>query len=101
MYIRIFNLPFLMVFYRNAWISLNDMSKRDASNHFVQLLNQLCPVFRSYLIAVKFDIEEKERKRKELEEKERRELEVLKRQKEEEEEKNKIEEKQKEYEKQK
>ncbi|KAI2801266.1 Golgi resident protein GCP60 [Blomia tropicalis] len=56
---------------RNAWIALESMSKSDAQLEFIKLLDTLCPLFRPYVIAVKCDLDEKERKRKELKELER------------------------------
>nr|XP_046919685.1 Golgi resident protein GCP60-like isoform X1 [Dermatophagoides farinae] len=62
---------------RNAWISLNTMPANEARQQFFELLDKLCPFFRSYLIAVRCDMEEKERKQKELEELKLRKLEEL------------------------
>ncbi|OTF78393.1 hypothetical protein BLA29_006892 [Euroglyphus maynei] len=86
---------------RNAWISLNTISANEARQKFVQHLDNICPVFRSYLIAVRCDIEEKERKRKESEEMKRKKLEELEKCRVEEEARAKEEEKRQQYEKQK
>lgn len=51
------------------------MSSDEARQQFIQLLDNLCPFFRSYLIAVRCDIEEKQRKQLELEELNRKQLE--------------------------
>lgn len=66
-----------MIENRNAWISLNTMPANEARQQFFELLDKLCPFFRSYLIAVRCDMEEKERKQKELEELKLRKLEEL------------------------
>lgn len=89
---------------RNAWIALDSLSKEEAQQEFIKLLDSLCPIFRPYVMAVKCDIEEKERKQRELEELERRtqvELEELDKRKAEEAQKLLELEKQQKYEKQK
>lgn len=80
------------------------MSPEDAKLNFIDLLNSLCPLFRPFVIAVKCDVEEKERKQIELEELEKRkqlEKEEAERLQMEEEEKRIEEQKRKEYEEQK
>jgi len=57
---------------RNAWINLDALSQAEAQQEFIKLLDSLCPLFRPYVMAVKCDIDEKERKQRELEELERR-----------------------------
>ena len=91
-------------FFRNAWISLDSMSKAEAQQEFIKLLDTLCPLFRPYVIAVKCDQEEKEQKKKEqemMELKKQQELEELERQKAKEELRKTELEKQKKYEEQK
>ncbi|KPM05755.1 hypothetical protein QR98_0042240 [Sarcoptes scabiei] len=89
---------------RNAWISLNNLSSGEARKKFILLLDNLCPMFRTYLTAVRFDLEEKESKKKAEEEIEKNRLEeakLLEQRKVEEELLRKQEEKQKQFEKQK
>lgn len=98
---NIFNLKLLL---RNAWISLNNLSSGEARKKFILLLDNLCPMFRTYLTAVRFDLEEKESKKKAEEEIEKNRLEeakLLEQRKVEEELLRKQEEKQKQFEKQK
>lgn len=71
---------------RQAWQVLGDMSEKDAKIGFINLLNNICPLFRPFVLAHKCHLEEKERQR--LEEEER------KRQEEEEEEQLRLEEEQ-------
>ncbi|CAG2118640.1 unnamed protein product, partial [Medioppia subpectinata] len=53
---------------RNSWISLTNTDKQSAQKGFVQLLNQLCPLFEPYVKAFKLDFDEKERQRREAQE---------------------------------
>ena len=89
---------------RNAWTALDTLSQTEAQQEFIKQLDSLCPLFRPYVMAVKCDMEEKERKKKELEELERRkllELEELEQQKAQEEQRRLELEKQQKYEEQK
>ncbi|GBN72291.1 Golgi resident protein GCP60 [Araneus ventricosus] len=60
---------------RQAWQALGDMSQRDAKSGFINLLNNICPLFRPFVLAHKCDLEEKERRRLEEEERKRQEAE--------------------------
>ncbi|XP_055925175.1 Golgi resident protein GCP60-like isoform X2 [Argiope bruennichi] len=60
---------------RQAWQTLGDMSQRDAKAGFINLLNNICPLFRPFVLAHKCDLEEKERRRLEEEERKRQEAE--------------------------
>lgn len=53
---------------RLAWQNLGDISKEQAMEGFIILLDKLCPLFRTVVEAQKRDIEEKLRLRKEEEE---------------------------------
>lgn len=64
---------------RVAWQNLGSMSKEDAIDGFIELIDKLCPSFSPYIEAVKKNKEENlrlelEQKRKEEEEKERQKL---------------------------
>lgn len=52
---------------RTAWQSLGDMSTEHAMKGFVILLNELCPLFKTFVIATKCDNEEKVRLKQEEE----------------------------------
>ncbi|XP_015930884.1 Golgi resident protein GCP60 [Parasteatoda tepidariorum] len=75
-----------------AWQSLGDMSKKDGKAHYIKLLNEVCHLFRPFVLAHKCDLEEKERKRIEEEEKRRLEAEEEERLRLEEEEEERLEE---------
>lgn len=77
------------------------MSKSDAQQNFIELLDTLCPLFRPYVIAVKYDLDEKERKRKEQEEVELKKQQELEEKNMEEQQRKLQEEKQKQFEEQK
>lgn len=66
-----------MLFDRQAWITLGDMSVDEAKRKFVELLDSLCPLFKPYVKALKCDYEEKERIKREQDELERRKQEEL------------------------
>lgn len=74
---------------RVAWQSLGNMSKEEAIDGFIELIDKLCPSFSPYIEAVKKNKEENlrleiERKRKEQEESEIKKLKDLEERKEEE-----------------
>lgn len=75
---------------KSAWQSLGDISKDQAMEGFVILLDKLCPMFKTFVEAQKRDIEEKARLKKEddrriaEEEKRQRKLEAIKKREEEE-----------------
>lgn len=52
---------------RLAWQNLGDISKEEAMEGFVVLLDKLCPLFKTVVEALKRDIEEKKRLQKEEE----------------------------------
>lgn len=72
-----------------AWQSLGDITKDEAMEGFIILLDKICPLFKTYLEAQKCDVEEKARLKKE---EELRQIEEEKKLKELEEEKKKEEE---------
>lgn len=78
---------------RVAWQNLGDISKEEAMEGFIILLDKLCPLFRTVVEAQKRNIEEQERRKKEEElkkiEEEKREKEVEEEKKREEEERQK------------
>ncbi|XP_033208470.1 Golgi resident protein GCP60 [Belonocnema kinseyi] len=74
---------------RLAWQNLGDISREEAMEGFVVLLDKLCPLFKTVVEAQKRDVEEKQRLQKE---EESRKVEEAKRLKELEEEKEKEEE---------
>uniref|UniRef100_T1JGC7 ACB domain-containing protein n=1 Tax=Strigamia maritima TaxID=126957 RepID=T1JGC7_STRMM len=49
---------------RQAWMNLGNMSVDDAMAGFVNLLDQICPLFKPFIQAHKFDLEEKKRLKK-------------------------------------
>ena len=53
---------------RLAWQSLGDISKEQAMDGFIVLLDKLCPLFRTFVEAQRRDVEEKLRLKKEEEE---------------------------------
>lgn len=58
---------------RLAWLQLGNISREQAMEGFVTLLDRLCPLFKPYIEAIKKDREEKERLAK-VEEKRQKEL---------------------------
>ncbi|KAK2575954.1 hypothetical protein KPH14_007315 [Odynerus spinipes] len=80
---------------RLAWQNLGDISKEQAMEGFIVLLDKLCPLFKTVVEAQKRDIEEKKRLKKEEEikriEEEKRLAELAEAQKREEEERLKLE----------
>lgn len=80
---------------RLAWQNLGDISKEQAMEGFIVLLDKLCPLFKTVVEAQKRDIEEKKRLKKEQEikqiEEEKRLAELAEKQKKEEEERLKFE----------
>lgn len=80
---------------RLAWQNLGDISKEQAMEGFIILLDKLCPLFKTVVEAQKRDIEEKKRLKKEEEskriEEEKRLAELAEAQKREEEERLKLE----------
>lgn len=56
---------------RKTWQKLGSMSQNDAKTNFINLLHNVCPLFRPFVLAHKCDLEEKERKRKEEEDQRR------------------------------
>ncbi|CAL1275471.1 unnamed protein product [Larinioides sclopetarius] len=60
---------------RQAWQALGDMPQSDAKAGFINLLNNICPLFRPFVLAHKCDLEEKEKRRLEEEERKRQEAE--------------------------
>lgn len=60
-------MPFTKILTRNnyfrvAWQGLGNMSHGDAMLAFINRLEELCPLFDSYVEANKRDLEEKERR---------------------------------------
>lgn len=49
-------------FFRVAWQCLGNMSQGDAMLAFINRLEELCPLFDSYVEANKRDLEEKDRR---------------------------------------
>lgn len=68
---------------RLAWQNLGDISKEQAMEGFIVLLDKLCPLFRTVVEAQKRDVEEKQRLKKEEEAKKLEEERKLKEQEEE------------------
>lgn len=60
---KLYNLIFLFNFCRQAWQNLGNMPQQEAKANFINLLHNVCPLFRPFVLAHKCDLEEKERKR--------------------------------------
>ena len=63
---------------RIAWQNLGAISKTQAMEGFIDLLDRLCPLFRPYIEAIKKDQEEKQRLATEAERRQREQLELEK-----------------------
>ena len=61
-WIQIINSFPIVICFRQAWVSLGDMSKEEAMTEFVRVLDGLCPLFKPYIEAHKTEKEEAERK---------------------------------------
>jgi hypothetical protein len=51
----------LLIFHRITWQALGAMSQEEAKLCFAKLLDELCPLFSSYIEAHKRDVAEKDR----------------------------------------
>ena len=66
----------MSTFSRQAWADLGDLSKDEAIIKFVTLLNEVCPMFKTFMEAHKREQEERERRERELAEQTRIEAEA-------------------------